>query len=129
VVIIPWEGAGLKPPSDSSAFHACTEILRATQPMETPPFGALRLTSFDARRAVQTSEIVDAGALGMPQDTTLHVAEFSSLSVSLGRGMPGRLGRQDAGKAVFAVKRPFAMTLWHTDIDELNVPLAVTMVA
>lgn len=78
---------------------------------------------------VQTAEIASAGALGMPGDTALHVAEFTSLSVSPGRGMPGRLGGADAGKAVFTVKKPFAITLWHTDIDELNVPLAAAMVA
>merc|ERR1712217_466560 len=47
VVIIPWAGVASLPPSDEACFVACTEILRVTKPMDTPPFRALRLSSFD----------------------------------------------------------------------------------
>jgi len=129
VVIIPWEGATTQLPSDETAFADSVRILRATKPVDAPPFGALFMENIDVRHGAKLTEISDAAALNMPKGKVLHVAEFSSLSITSGREMPGCLDREDSGARVFAVKRPFGLGLWHADIDELNVPLAFYIVA
>eukprot|EP00930_Biecheleria_cincta_P037122 TRINITY_DN25465_c0_g1_i1.p1 TRINITY_DN25465_c0_g1~~TRINITY_DN25465_c0_g1_i1.p1 ORF type:complete len:718 (-),score=120.66 TRINITY_DN25465_c0_g1_i1:423-2576(-) len=125
-VIIPWNGMTNIPKSEQ-VFATCTDILRAMTPMEDLPFSAVRLNSFDARQAVETKEIIDSAALGLPGET-LHVSEFSSLSVSSGRVMPGQLRSRKDGCAL-TIARPFAMCIWHAEMDEINAPLSVTMVA
>ncbi|CAE8622582.1 unnamed protein product [Polarella glacialis] len=129
VVIIPWKGVASAPSGDEGDFAACSEVLRQTQPMERSPFESLQLGSFDVRRAVSTTEIADTACLGMSAGESLHVAEFSSLSVSPGRVMPGQLKSGMGGGTPFTVQRPFAVCLWHTDMDDLNVPLSAIMVA
>lgn len=125
-VIIPWHGlANL--PKNEEVFAACTDILRAMTPMEDPPCSAVRFSSFDARQAVETKEIIDSAALGLPGET-LHVSEFSSLSVSSGRVMPGQL-RAGKDGCTLTIARPFAMCIWHAEMEEINAPLSVTMVA
>mmetsp|Transcript_71448 Transcript_71448/g.201710 ORF Transcript_71448/g.201710 Transcript_71448/m.201710 type:complete len:909 (-) Transcript_71448:70-2796(-) len=138
VVIIPWVGAEV--PAEEALFAACTEVLRTTQPMTTPPYQALRFDApFDVRYAARTFEIPDSAtqlelpAAPLPGDTntgTVHLAEFSSLVVGPGRATPGRLcGNGVATTAAFAVQRPFAVCLFHTDIDDLNAPLSATLVS
>jgi hypothetical protein len=129
VVIIPWEGAKAQLPSDDAAFSESVRILRATKPADVSPFRALFMESVDVRHRAKLMEIADAVALDMPKDKVLHVAEFSSLSITPGREMPGCLEREDSGTGVFTVKRPFGLGLWHANIDELNVPLAFSIVA
>jgi len=127
-VVIPWEGAKTQVPSDDTAFSECVRILRATKPVDAPPFGALFMESADVRHGAKLTEIADAEALAMPKGKVMHVAEFSSLSITPGREMPGRLGDEDSGMRVFTVRRPFGFGLWHTNIEELNVPLTFSIV-
>merc|ERR1719215_1646003 len=86
MVIIPFAGLGTAiPPSSEACFVACTEILRATKPMETPPFKTMRLDNFDVRHATRTIEVSDCSAYGLPKSSgPLHIAEFDSVSVSAG---------------------------------------------
>lgn len=129
VAIIPWEGVAC--PSPDAVFTSCTNILRTASPAETPPHAALRLPRVDARHATQTCKIACVASLGIADaDTALHLAELSSLMLSPGREMSGRLRRPRAvvRQAAFVVKRPFAFCLGHTDLDDLNVPLIATLV-
>jgi len=129
VVIIPWENARAQLPSDDAAFSESVRILRATKPVDASPFGALFMESVDVRHRAKLTEITDVVALDMPKGKVLQVAEFSSLSITPGREMPGCLGREDSETCVFTVRRPFGLGLWHASIDELNVPLAFSIVA
>lgn len=126
-VIVPWHGMATVPKSDE-AFAACTEILRAMTPMNDSPYSAVQLSGFEVRQAVHTREIADPVVLGLPGET-VHVAEFSALSVSAGRKMPGRLSSCRKGSVrALPISRPFAMCIWHADMDEMNAPLSVTLV-
>lgn len=146
VVVIPWEGAP-QPPAPDDLFAACTRVLRATQPQESPPFHALRFEeAFHVRYAVRTTQL-DPVSMGLPSPPAspvgaggrsalcpapgprLHLAEFSSISVGVGREAPGRLAGGGTGAgAAFTVRRPFALCIFHTDIDDLNAPLAAGLI-
>mmetsp|Transcript_8462 Transcript_8462/g.15955 ORF Transcript_8462/g.15955 Transcript_8462/m.15955 type:complete len:924 (-) Transcript_8462:152-2923(-) len=128
VVIIPWEGARAQLPSDEAAVLESVRILRATKPVDVQPYGALFMESVDVRHVAKVVEIEDAAALSMPDGKALQVAEFSSLSITPGREMPGCLPREDSETCIFTVKRPFGFGLWHAAIDDLNVPLAFSFV-
>jgi len=128
VVVLPWAGAA--PPSQDTVFATCADILRDTKPQDPAPYKTVRMPSFCARSALRSRAIGDSAALGMPSKPALQVSEFGSLAVCAGREMPGRLRPSvGAGGATFTVKKPFAVCLWHTDIDELNVPLVAEFVA
>ncbi|CAE7036795.1 unnamed protein product [Symbiodinium sp. CCMP2592] len=88
VVIIPWHGA--VPVRDQDIFLGCTDILRGAQPLDENPFATIRLYNLDVRRSVRQSPMENAAAFGMPSES-LHAFEFSSLSVSSGRVMLGKL--------------------------------------
>jgi len=137
VVIIPFEGFPTVP--EAEVFSKCTDMLRNIAPMESPPFKTLAFESaFDVRHWPRTFELEDSAALGAdaPGGGPVHVAEVSSLSVGPGRPIPGRLASADTGgKAagafgapVFVVRRPFALCVFHTGIDDLNVPLTASFV-
>jgi len=128
VVVIPWGGVAV--PEEERAFAACVEVLRSTEPLETTPVSAVRLSGFSARVKAHTVEVCNSSALGFPGAPRMHVSEFSSLLVSAGREMPGALRQAPAGgSGALAVARPFMIGIWHTGIDDLNVPLFATMVA
>jgi len=130
VVIVPFDGGS--PPSQDALFATCAGILRDTKPQDPAPYKTLRMPSFCVSTMLKTRAIADSAALGMSskQPPKLQVSEFGSLAVGAGREMPGRL-RRAGGKpsSTYTVKKPFALCVWHTDIDELNVPLAATLVA
>jgi len=125
VVIIPWHGA--VPVRDQDIFLGCTDILRGAQPLEENPFATIRLYNLDVRRSVRQSPIENAAAFGMPSES-LHAFEFSSLSVSSGRVMLGKLQKSSLEGELFIARRPFAVCLWQKEMDDLNIPLSVTMV-
>jgi len=133
VVIIPWEGVGAAPP-EKELFTACTRILRSTTPLAEPPCNAMRFdATFDVRYAVRTLQLDSAEQCGVqggrPGDDTIHVSEFSSFSVGLGREAQGRLSSGGSKGNVANIKRPFALCLFHSDMDDLNCPLAAGLVA
>lgn len=122
VVLVPWQGLAMK---DEDLFASCTYLLRDAVPLEEAP-SSVTLWNFDARRAVRACN-VDGVPLEM--DGKLHVLEFESLAVSSGRIMPGKLSQEAIdSSSSFPLQRPFALCLWHNDMDELNAPLSVTMV-
>jgi len=130
VAIIPWENMAC--PSPDAVFTSCTNILKTASPAETPPYAALRLPRVHSRQETQTCRIASAATLGLADtDSALHLSELSSLMLSPGREMSGRLRRARAvvRQAAFVIKKPFAFCLGHSDLDELNVPLIATMVA
>mmetsp|Transcript_51114 Transcript_51114/g.119703 ORF Transcript_51114/g.119703 Transcript_51114/m.119703 type:complete len:848 (+) Transcript_51114:51-2594(+) len=127
VVVIPWSNLPL--PREEAVFGTCTEILRSTTPMTGKlPFTAIRLSGFALRSPMQTAEIADKEALGFRDGMPMHVAEFASLLVSAGREMPGRLSDGPQMGETYHLTRPFIFALWHTAIDDLNVPLAAMFV-
>jgi len=131
VVIISYAGVA-DVPREEDAFAACTEILRALQPLDPAPYSAMRFTSFCATSPVRMTEIEHGNVLEGRSSSTLHVAEFGSLLLSAGRTMPGRLtpGPSAPGAAqVFAVEKPYIISLWHEGLDAMNVPLAATLVS
>jgi len=133
IVIIPWDGLGA-PPSEKELFTACTRVLRNTTPLAEPPCSTLHFdSSFDVRYAVRTMQLDSAeqcGLQGRPGEDTIHLSEFSSFSVGVGREAQGRLSRSGSGSSsVVNIKRPFALCLFHTDMDDLNCPLATGLVA
>lgn len=125
VVAIPWHGLAVK---DEDFFTSVTYLLRDATPMEPCPISSVQLFNLDVRQAVRPCN-VDASPLAMGK-TPLHVMDFSSLSVSTGRWMPGKLATEMSAAANqrFTLQRPFALCLWHNDMDELNAPLFATMV-
>eukprot|EP00405_Crypthecodinium_cohnii_P045049 CAMPEP_0206584294 /NCGR_PEP_ID=MMETSP0325_2-20121206/35628_1 /ASSEMBLY_ACC=CAM_ASM_000347 /TAXON_ID=2866 /ORGANISM="Crypthecodinium cohnii, Strain Seligo" /LENGTH=946 /DNA_ID=CAMNT_0054091407 /DNA_START=219 /DNA_END=3060 /DNA_ORIENTATION=- len=147
VVVIPWTGLPL--PDEEAIYVECTDILRATVPMERSPYQALRFPSeFDVRRKMASSSLPDApstlelpgaasGAGGDGASPTVppgsvytspvQMLHFSSLSVGPGRHTPGKLPGSNS-VSVFEVQRPFALCLFHTEIDDLNAPLTATLV-
>lgn len=126
-VIVPWQGMASVPKSNQ-IFAACTDILRTMTPIDDSPYSAVRLSNFEVRQAVHTREIADPVGLGMPGET-LHVSEFSTLSVCSGRVMPGSLSSRREGSApALPIARPFAMCIWHARMGEINAPLSVTLV-
>ncbi|CAE7302272.1 unnamed protein product [Symbiodinium natans] len=124
MVIIPWHGA--VPVRDEDVFLRCTEILRGAQPLEDNPFAAIRLYHLDVRRAVHPCRVDNPADFGMPTER-LHAFEFSSLAVSSGRVMPGKLQSTLPGER-FIARRPFAVCFWQKEMDDLNVPFSVTLV-
>lgn len=146
VVVIPWQGLDTLPPEEE-VFTACTRVLRDTKPMERPSHKRLRFAApFDVRYSLRTAEVDDpvqsrgagqangvAGAIAAAvsgSSSKMHLAEFSSFSVGLGREKAGRLASAAENENVdsFVVQRPFAVCLFHTDIDDLNIPLAAGLV-
>ncbi|CAE7280738.1 phnW, partial [Symbiodinium sp. KB8] len=115
VVIIPWHGA--VPVRDQDIFLGCTDILRGAQPLEENPFATIRLYNLDVRRSVHQSPIENAATFGMASES-LHAFEFSSLSVSSGRVMPGKLQKSGLQGELFIARRPFAVCLWQKEMDE-----------
>merc|ERR1712228_945773 len=112
-------------------FTSCTKILKTASAAETPPYAALKLPRVHWRQETRTCRIASAASLGIADaDSALHVSELSSLMLSPGREMPGRIRRARAvvRQAAFVIKKPFAFCLGHSDLDDLNVPLIATMV-
>eukprot|EP00747_Dinoflagellata_sp_TGD_P165356 gnl/TRDRNA2_/TRDRNA2_186516_c0_seq1.p1 gnl/TRDRNA2_/TRDRNA2_186516_c0~~gnl/TRDRNA2_/TRDRNA2_186516_c0_seq1.p1 ORF type:complete len:880 (-),score=151.93 gnl/TRDRNA2_/TRDRNA2_186516_c0_seq1:98-2737(-) len=125
-VVIPW--GSVKIPSEEDVFAVCTEVLRATEPLDPAPYSAMRIPRFMSQSSAQTAGIADAEFMGFPTATNLRVSEFSTLVVNAGREMPGRLKRPTVEGEIFTVQRPFIFGLWHTGVDDLNVPLFATLV-
>eukprot|EP00913_Durusdinium_trenchii_P007445 g6999.t1 len=117
VVLVPWQGLAMKD-EDTVGKTGLQDFKEAPS--------SVTLWNFDARRAVRACN-VDGVPLEM--DGKLHVLEFESLAVSSGRIMPGKLSQEAIdSSSSFPLQRPFALCLWHNDMDELNAPLSVTMV-
>lgn len=126
VVVIPFHDMKTVPASDE-IFAACTDILRAMTPIEDSPYSAVKLFNLDVRQAAQTNAVENTVDLGMPAES-LHVAEFASLSVSSGRVMPGQLNSEGGTGQPFLMRRPFALCIWHAEMDEINAPLSAMLV-
>lgn len=127
VVIIP---CGSTPPPQEAIFSTCADILRAAEPMDTAPYSAVRMTGFTMRQESRTLAISDPAALRVHGVEHLHVAEFGALALSAGRPARGRLCRSPSTHgSVFAVQKPYLLAVFHTDIDDLNVPLAAVLVS
>eukprot|EP00927_Polykrikos_kofoidii_P048395 TRINITY_DN42684_c0_g1_i1.p1 TRINITY_DN42684_c0_g1~~TRINITY_DN42684_c0_g1_i1.p1 ORF type:complete len:875 (+),score=127.20 TRINITY_DN42684_c0_g1_i1:73-2697(+) len=115
--------------SEHSAFATYADILKHTEPLDPAPYVAVRLSSLSARQAVRTWEVADANALGIAGSASLHVAEFGSLAVCAGRPMPGILRPVvPEPSKVLDLHPPFLLALWHTNIEDLGVPLVCTLV-
>jgi hypothetical protein len=126
-VVIPWHG--LRVPSDDDVFIETVAVLRGTTPSDPAPYAACRITGMRSQSNLSMASISDTKLLSLSKGTAC-VAEFGSMTVVAGREMPGRLRRDpdEAGGAVFQVQRPYVFALWHTGIDELNIPLCAMLV-
>lgn len=136
VVVIPFQGRPA-PCAEDLVFSKCTELIRNTSPLDVAPYKTLAFVEpFVCRSRPQTSELESPGALGVAtaEGGSVHVAEFSTLSVGPGRPTPGRLpGAAPSGAGAFGgprfdLRRPFAVCVFHTGIDDLNAPLTATLV-
>jgi len=131
VVIIPWSNAP-DVPREEDAFTACTEILRAIQPLDPPPVSSVRMPNFCATSPVRMTEIESSSAILQQKDAALHVAEFGSLLLTSGRAMPGRLPPAPpswSSAPPLMLEKPYILGFWHAGLDALNVPLAAMLVA
>eukprot|EP00928_Gymnodinium_smaydae_P039043 TRINITY_DN2676_c0_g6_i1.p1 TRINITY_DN2676_c0_g6~~TRINITY_DN2676_c0_g6_i1.p1 ORF type:complete len:458 (+),score=111.36 TRINITY_DN2676_c0_g6_i1:1314-2687(+) len=125
VVVIP---CGDAVPAADAVFPTCAEALRIAQPQDPPPYSAVKLSGVFVRQAARLTELVDPEALKV-KGTTLHVAEFGSMMLRAGRELPGKLRRSaTTGPSLLVVDRPYMVAIWHTDMDDLNVPLCATLV-
>eukprot|EP00929_Paragymnodinium_shiwhaense_P007176 TRINITY_DN111111_c0_g1_i1.p1 TRINITY_DN111111_c0_g1~~TRINITY_DN111111_c0_g1_i1.p1 ORF type:complete len:866 (-),score=190.63 TRINITY_DN111111_c0_g1_i1:125-2722(-) len=126
IVIIPCDKMA---PKEDLVFATCADILKRTEPLGDAPYKAVSLPSLSARQSMRIVDIADPSAFRLG-DASLSVAEFGALAMSAGRTMPGRLrgaASEESGK-VFKVQRPFMLAVFHTEIEELNVPLVATLI-
>lgn len=124
-MIIPW---ARRTNREEALFATCTEILRATEPVDPTPYTAVQLSGFEVLQTLETTEIADPSRLSFADESKVHVAEFCSLRVSAGREMPGRLKQSSSLGKTYTMRKPFVFGLWHTGIDDLNAPLSMTLV-
>lgn len=109
-------------------YAHCCQVLQSATPMPDPlPFGEILLPRFQIRRlATACTGPIRSSARRLHPPLEAVGVEFSG-----GRQQPGALRSSvlDGPRKVHTLKCPFALCVWHTKLEDLDLPLFATIVA
>mmetsp|Transcript_62924 Transcript_62924/g.195266 ORF Transcript_62924/g.195266 Transcript_62924/m.195266 type:complete len:716 (-) Transcript_62924:7-2154(-) len=127
--VIAWPvPRGREEDATRDPFGHCCEVLRSATPMVEPlPYDVMLLPRFRQQRFARSGHAPPRTSARL-----LHAPwEGVAVELSGGRGQPGALrpAEPEEPQRVCVLERPFALCLWHTRLDHLDLPLFATVVS